>query len=89
MTKEQHDRINKVREARDFLSEQGYYVNNLWMIDDVLAFERYDGNTPDLNESEAMWILNKVLSSEWITEQVFVSIGEHIELVLDNKSNNK
>lgn len=81
MTKEQHDRINKVREARDFLSEQGYYVNNLWMIDDVLNFELEDGTNPNLTKDEAMWVLNQVVSSEWITEQVFVSIREHIELL--------
>ena len=81
MTKEQHDRINKVREARDFLSEQGYYVNNLWMIDDVLNFELEDGTNPNSTKDEAMWVLNQVVSSEWITEQVFVSIREHIELL--------
>jgi hypothetical protein len=81
MTQKQQEIINKVREARDFLTDQGYYVGNLWMTLDVLNYELEDGSIPDLTEDEAMWVLDKVLSSEWLTEQVFVSIREHIELL--------
>lgn len=82
-------KIQRIRESRDFLDEQGYCVSNLWMIDDVLEYELEDGTKPNLTEDEARWILSQVLSSEWITEQVFISIREHIELVLGNKSNKK
>jgi len=84
MNTEKQDRISitdKIREARDFLNNQGYYVGNLWMTCDVLDYELEDGSIPDLTESEAMWVLDKVLSSEWLTEQVFVSIGEHIQYI--------
>ena len=88
MNTEKQDRISitdKIREARDFLNNQGYYVGNLWMTIDVLDYELEDGSIPDLTEDEAMWVLDRVLSSEWLTEQVFVSIGEHIELLRLNK----
>ena len=94
MNKEKQDRISitdKVREAKDFLTDQGYYVGNLWMIDDVLEYELEHGNwlgvgtKPNLTEAEAILVLDRVLSSEWLTEQVFVSIREHIELLLESK----
>lgn len=75
-------KIQRIRESRDFLDEQGYYVSNLWMIDDVLEYELEDGTKPNLTEDEARWVLSQVLSSEWITEQVFISIREHIELLI-------
>ena len=84
MNTEKQDRISitdKIREAKDFLTEQGYYVGNLWMTDDVVL------DYPELTEDEAMWVLDRVLSSEWLTEQVFVSIGEHVELLLESKPN--
>ena len=84
MNTEKQDRISitdKTREAIDFLTEQGYYVGNLWMTDDVVL------DYPELTEDEAMWVLDRVLSSEWLTEQVFVSIGEHVELLLESKTN--
>ena len=88
MNTEKQDRISitdKVREARDFLTDQGYYVGNLWMIDDVLEYELEHGTKPNLTEAEAILVLDRVLSSEWLTEQVFVSIREHIELLLESK----
>ena len=84
MNTEKQDRISitdKIREAKDFLTEQGYYVGNLWMTSDVVL------DYPELTEDEAMWVLDRVLSSEWLTEQVFVSIGEHVELLLESKTN--
>ena len=82
----QEERINKVREARDFLHNQGYYVTNLWMLDDVLELELDDAGTkPNITEDQARWVLKKSLSNEWITEQIFTSIREHIELALLDK----
>ena len=78
--------VEKIREARNFLDEQGYYVSNLWMIDDVLEYELEDGIKPNLTEDEARWVLKQVLSSEWITEQIFVSIREHIELLKEKET---
>lgn len=83
MTKEQQETKDKVISTTNFLRNQGYYVDNLWSIDDVLGFELRDGTTPNLDESDAMWVLDKVLTSEWIVEQIFVCIGEHIEMVLE------
>jgi len=76
-------KIQRIREAKTSLKEEGYFVDNLWNIHDVLDYELSDGSNPNLTDEEAQWVLNKVLCSEWITEQIFVSIGEHIELLTD------
>ena len=81
-----HTFNERIKDAKKILDMNGYYVGNLWVIDDVLNFELFDGSTPNLSKNEAMWILDKVLSSEWITEQIFVSIGEHIEDLLESKT---
>jgi len=82
-TMEQAMRIKKIRDAKEILKEEGYFVDNLWSIHDVLEYELSDGSNPNLTDKEAHWVLDKVLCSEWITEQVFVCIGEHIELLTD------
>jgi len=76
-------KIQRIREAKTSLKEEGYFVDNLLNIHDVLDYELSDGSNPNLTDEEAQWVLNKVLCSEWITEQIFVSIGEHIELLTD------
>lgn len=59
---------DKVTEARNFLESQGFYIQNLWHIQDVQRkFE--------CSEEEAMEILNDAVSGEWIIEQ----INERIE----------
>jgi len=80
---EQAIRIKKIRDAKETLKEEGYFVDNLWSIHDVLEYELSDGSNPNLTDKEAHWVLDKVLCSEWMTEQVFVCIGEHIELLTD------
>ena len=82
----QQEQIKKEKEAIDFLHNRGYDVTNLWMVDDVLDLELDDaGTTPNITEDQARWVLKKAVNNEWITEQIFSSIREHIEL-LTNKN---
>ena len=59
---------DKVTEALDFLESQGFYIQNLWHIQDVQR-------KFDCSEEEAMEVLNDAVSGEWIIEQ----INERIE----------
>lgn len=52
-----------VTEALDFLESQGFYIQNLWHIQDVQR-------KFDCTEEEAFEVLNDAVSGEWIIEQI-------------------
>jgi hypothetical protein len=56
-------------ELKELLANRGYYTNNLWHISDVQ--QNYDCESEDAQE-----LLDKVMTSEWLTEQTFVAIDE-------------
>ena len=64
--------MKQIEEAREFLKSKGYYVGNLWTIDDVQ--EHYE-----CTDEEAMGILHKVLQSGWYMERVFEMINNQAE----------
>ena len=51
------------------LELRGYYTKNLWQTDDVM--QNYDCTPEDAQE-----LLDKVMTSEWIIEEIFVAINE-------------
>jgi hypothetical protein len=50
-------------QAKQVLREAGYYVDNLWHINDVM--DRFE-----CNEQEAQEVLNEVLHNEFFIEQI-------------------
>ena len=61
---------NKIELAKDVLRDAGYYVDNLWQIDDVRnKFENVDNET-------CQEILDIALTNDWLTEQIWVTIEE-------------
>ena len=64
--------MKQIEEAREFLKSKGYYVGNLWTIDDVQ--EHYE-----CTDEEAMGILHKVLQNGWYMERVFEMINNQAE----------
>ena len=58
-------------DARAFLQMQGYYVDNLWHIDDVQ-------NNHDLSDEAAYEILDKVMQSEYMMSNIFEMIDEQV-----------
>ena len=64
--------MNTIKEAKDFLREKGYYVDNLWHIDDVKQ-------TYDCTTEEAQSVLDAALSSNYITNNVFSVIDTYAE----------
>jgi hypothetical protein len=62
--------MNEIEKARETLRAAGYFVDNLWHVDDVkLRFAVFD------NE-DAQAILEKALTNDWIMEQIHYGIGE-------------
>jgi hypothetical protein len=57
-------------QAKEVLRKEGYFVDNLWHIDDVKSkFIVFD------NE-DAQDILNDALTNEWIFEQIWLTIDD-------------
>lgn len=65
-------------EAKQVLRDAGYYVDNLWSIHDV------DRNGVDMTDDQKYEILDGVLQSEWICEQITSSIASDVEQFLNN-----
>jgi len=57
-----------IKQAKEVLENEGYYVDNLWHIKDVM--NKYK----DINKDEAYFILHKALTSERIQSEVFEAI---------------
>ena len=64
--------MKQIEEAREFLKSKGYYVGNLWTIDDVQQ-------TYECTDEEAMGLLDDVLQHEWLVENTFEMIGDFAE----------
>lgn len=54
-------------EAKKFLSDQGYYSDNMWKVEDVMIFYK-------CTESEAYDMLDKAMTSDYILSQIWDSI---------------
>jgi hypothetical protein len=56
-----------IESAKQFLKDHGYYVDNLWHIDDVKQKQ-------NMSDEEAYDILGKSLESTFIMENIFEQI---------------
>ncbi len=65
----------KIENAKKVLKDAGYYVDNLWHINDVK--QNYK-----VSDDEAYKILDVALTSDWITERTFEMINDvRIDLI--------
>jgi hypothetical protein len=67
---------NQVEKAKNILENAGYFVRNLWHVDDV--FYKYKCSDPELAQS----ILNSALTNEATMEQIWYAI-DHAALQED------
>lgn len=58
-----------IEEAKQVLQYNGYYVGNLWHIEDVKVHG-------DISDEDAYDILESALTNEWIMEQINVTIAD-------------
>jgi hypothetical protein len=63
---------NKIEDAKEVLRNAGYFVDNLWNVEDVKVRYKCDDDT-------AQDILNGALTNEWISEQIFSTIKDLAE----------
>lgn len=76
-----HSLSIETRDLRNILEQRGYYMGNLWCLDDVMQ-------NWDASPQEAKRILDKTVGGEWITQQVFEMIDEYADdMELKRKEN--
>ena len=64
--------MDKIEQAKATLRDAGYFVDNLWHVDDVYSKFPCDSET-------AQQILNGALTNEATMEQIWFAIGVEIE----------
>ncbi len=73
--------LNKTEKALNLLSDVGYYVKNLWQVDDVMI--RWA-----CTREQALEILDKTFDNEYVNETIFDIIGINArEMNLKSKEN--
>lgn len=60
----------QVDEAREVLRKAGYFVDNLWHVNDV------KDNYVVLDNEDAQEVLDDALTNEWIIEQIHLTISD-------------
>ena len=58
----------EANEVKEFLKSKGYYVDNLWQIEDVKH------NRPDLTDEQAYEILDKAMNNEYLMNETWETI---------------
>lgn len=61
-----------VEKAMSFLKEQGYYINNLYMLEDVT-------NYFDITDEGAEKVLDATFNNEYVSEEINLMIRENAE----------
>jgi hypothetical protein len=74
------NQAEKIQEAKNLLKESGYYVDNLWHIEDVKGRLKCDDET-------AYDILDSALTNDATFEQIWFSIDEFIRLHKEEEIN--
>jgi len=73
--KNKNNMSKKIENAKKVLRDAGFYVDNLWHINDVK--QNYK-----VSDDEAYQILGTALTSDWITERTFEMINDvRIDLI--------
>jgi len=69
--------MNEINKAKQVLREAGFYVDNLWSIQDV----RDDDN--ELTDEQKMQALDMAFDNEYTTEQIFYAIDVSVEIITE------
>lgn len=67
--------VEEIEKAKEILRNNGYYVDNLWRIEDVT--DRYtdeDGN--EISEDIANYLLDDTLTNQFTIEQIFYTMHD-------------
>ncbi len=69
--------MNEINKAKQVLREAGFYVDNLWSIEDV----RDDNN--ELTDEQKMQALDMAFDNEATMEQIFYAIDVSVEIITE------
>ncbi len=69
--------MNEIEKAKQVLREAGFYVDNLWSIQDV----RDDDN--ELTDEQKMQALDMAFDNEATMEQIFYAIDVSVEIITE------
>ena len=74
-------KFSEIEKAKQLLKDNGYFVDNLWQVDDVKAKFKCDDDT-------AQEVLNQALTNDATMEQIWLSIDifgemENLEKIED------
>lgn len=67
-----------IHEAKQALREAGYFVDNLWHVDDVK-----NATEANLSTDQAMQVLSMALTNEATMDQIWMSIQISTEILTD------
>ena len=62
-------------QAKEVLRNAGYYVDNLWSIQDV--------EDDSLTDEQKMSVLDMAFENDYINEEIFYAIGVSIEIITE------
>ena len=82
------ENFKSVEDARAYLREQGYFVDNLWHVDDVKStfFNPAElSNNGNIDSDLAMDVLNKTLTNSAVME----AIWESMDIIAEGEFNLK
>jgi hypothetical protein len=74
--------MNTKKQAIDTLKSLGYYVDNLWHIDDVQQNYKLDND-------DAYEVLDTVMQSEWMISNIFEMIDLEVKEIEDEQTREK
>jgi hypothetical protein len=72
--------MNTIEQAKQVLRDNGYYVDNLWSVEDVVS-------NYNCTDEEAQEVLDMALQNDATMEQIWYAINYHAEeigLILTN-----
>ena len=69
---------NKIKEALQTLRDAGYYVENLWSIEDV--------DNDDLNNEEKLDILHNSIHRDYVYRIINEAIYDELEIYMEVKN---
>ena len=77
-----NEKLKDVATARALLRSKGYFVENLWCVDDVM--ENYD-----CGKDKAYEVLNRAMTNEATMQQIFMSIDDVCDVLQIRKNQNQ
>lgn len=67
-----------IEEAKEVLRKAGYYVDNLWHVDDIRNNGSYD-SSKELSDEQCLYILGDAIADSYSNEQGYEWIAHELD----------